>query len=53
VEFQQGIWAAIPTIVESLKDSDSFVRQAALQSLSGFGAQGMHSLLQPGHFVAY
>jgi hypothetical protein len=42
VEFQQEIWAVIPMVVELLKDSEFYVRQAALQCLSGLSAQGMH-----------
>jgi HEAT repeat protein len=43
----------IHRVVESLKDSDPNVRQAALQSLSRLGARGMTSLVNSKHFVAY
>ncbi|KAJ7458210.1 armadillo-type protein [Mycena latifolia] len=40
-EFQQEIRAAIPMVVESLKDSNWNVRRAALEFLSDLGAQAV------------
>jgi vesicle coat complex subunit len=51
-ELQQEIWAVNPLVVESLKDSDSYVPEATLKCLSGLGAQGMHSLVLSEHCVA-
>jgi hypothetical protein len=43
--FQQEIRAVIPSLVETLKDSESDVRQAAIESLSGVGEQGLCPLV--------
>ena len=40
-------------VVEQLKDYDPDIRQAALKSLSGLAAQGMHSPFHSVHFVAH
>jgi HEAT repeat protein len=49
-EFQEKIQAAIPSIVESLKDYDSDVGRTALECLSGLGSQCMPSFVR---FLAY
>jgi len=40
-EFRDDIRITIPAIAEHLKDSDSFVRMAAIEGLSILAAQGM------------
>ena len=40
-EFREGIRMATPGIVECLKDSDSLVRQAAIEGLSSLAVHRM------------
>ena len=40
-EFREAVGAAIPGIVECLKDSDSDVRNAAVSRLSALGVHGL------------
>ena len=40
-EFQEDVRITIPAIAERLKDSDSYVRSAAIELLSRLAAQGM------------
>ena len=40
-EFREDIRITIPAIAEHLKDSDSYVREAAIELLSMLAAQGM------------
>ena len=41
-EFREAVRAAIPGIVECLKDSDSDVRNAAVSGLSALGVHGLY-----------
>jgi len=43
-EFQEDVRIAIPAIVKCLKDSDWYVRKAAIEVLSRLAAQGMYVL---------
>jgi hypothetical protein len=45
VAFQQDIRLIIPSLKESLRDSDMDVREATVKWLSGIAAQGMYHLL--------
>jgi len=40
-EFREDVRTTIPAIVEHLKDSDWYVRNAAIELLSRLAAQGM------------
>ena len=40
-EFREEIRTAIPSILKRLEDSDSYVRQAALDGLSSLATHGM------------
>lgn len=52
-KFHEEIRMAIPSIVECLKDSDSYVRRAALEGLPSLAAHRMSYYLSPFDVLAH